>query len=165
MSGKIYNIPAGTPFAAALAQGLLDQANGDPLALAAMRVLLPSRRACRTLREAFLRQSDGVPLLLPRLQPLGDMEESDLAIGADPELAEAVLKLPPAMPPMRRRILLARAVIKMEGMNALSMDQAMALADDLALLLDRVQIENVGLEMLDNLAPDHAAHWISRSVF
>src|SRR5438876_1026758 len=43
-------------------------AAGDPLRLPRMTVLLPTRRAARALREAFLRLSgEGIPLLLPRL--------------------------------------------------------------------------------------------------
>src|SRR5438128_2713636 len=49
-------------------------AAGDPLRLSRMTVLLPTRRAVRALREAFLRLSGegseaGTPLLLPRLLP------------------------------------------------------------------------------------------------
>ena len=70
----VFTIPAGIGFAEALAARLLDETAGDPLALAGYRVLLPTRRACRALQEAFLRRSEGRPLLLPRLEPLGDIE-------------------------------------------------------------------------------------------
>ena len=71
----VYTIPAGVPFVDALAAGLHARVGGGPEALAQATVLLPTRRACRALREAFLRQSGGRPLLLPRLTPLGDVDE------------------------------------------------------------------------------------------
>ena len=54
----IFSIPAGVPFVDALAEGMLAEAGGDPLRLAEMTVLLPTRRAGRALREAFLRHHD-----------------------------------------------------------------------------------------------------------
>ena len=47
-----------------------------------MRVLLPTRRAARTLRRSFLQLNGGQPLLLPRLQPLGDVDAEELAFEA-----------------------------------------------------------------------------------
>ncbi len=49
-----------------------------------MTVLLPNRRACRTLQEAFLRQAirpdrSGASLL-PRLMPIGDLDADDLSV-------------------------------------------------------------------------------------
>ena len=55
----VYNIPAGASFVDALAQGLLARWPGDPLALSRAQVLLPTRRACRSLRDAFLRAGGG----------------------------------------------------------------------------------------------------------
>ena len=54
---KVLSIPAGVSFAETLARELLRQVDSDPLKLAEMTVLLPNRRACRTLQEAFLRQA------------------------------------------------------------------------------------------------------------
>ena len=159
MSPNIRFIPADQPFAATLAGHLLHRAGDDPLLLARLRVLLPTRRACRTMREIFLDRSDGRPLLLPRLQPVGDTEEAELALADDPILAQAMLDLPPAMPARRRLILLARAVIRMESAPT-GFDQALALAEDLARLLDQMQTRGVGLDALDTLVEgEHARHW------
>src|SRR5260370_778415 len=72
----IFTIAPDRPFLATLARGLLALAGGDPLSLTRMTVLLPTRRAARSLREAFLRltaegSDPGAPLLLPRLRPIG----------------------------------------------------------------------------------------------
>ena len=99
MAQHIYTIAADRPFLATVARGLLDLAEGEPLRLARMTVLLPTRRAVRALREAFLRLSGeeggtGAPLLLPRLRPIGDIEADEIALGAD----DPSLAIPPAVP-------------------------------------------------------------------
>ena len=76
----------------ALAAGLLAEAGEDLPALADMLVLLPTRRACRSLREAFVRQAGGQALLLPRIQPIGEVEADELLLAGAIELA-----LPPAI--------------------------------------------------------------------
>ena len=57
----VFSIAPELPFLDALVAGLLQLAQGDPLALARMTVLLPTRRAVRSLGEAFLRQGKGKP--------------------------------------------------------------------------------------------------------
>src|SRR5690606_25546576 len=59
MAGSVFTIPAGRPFLDDLARGLLAEAGPDPLDLARTLVLLPTRRACRAARDAFLRVSGG----------------------------------------------------------------------------------------------------------
>ena len=82
------------PFVDALATGILAraEAEGGPLALAQYSMLLPTRRACRTLREAFLRLSGGAPQLLPRMSPLGDIDADELGLSLEeiPGLAGAL---------------------------------------------------------------------------
>ena len=68
---RVSTIPAGVPFVDTLAAGLLAEADGDMLALADMLVLLPNRRACRSLRDAFWRAGKGRALALPAIQPIG----------------------------------------------------------------------------------------------
>ena len=84
---NVLSIPTGVSFAEALAAELLRLAERDPLKLAEMVVLLPNRRACRTLQEAFLRaaidpERIGGASLLPRLMPIGDLDGDDLAVPA-----------------------------------------------------------------------------------
>jgi ATP-dependent helicase/nuclease subunit B len=156
---KVVAIPAGQSFADALAQGLLDEAARDPLSLSDSLILLPSRRACRTLREAFLRLSGGAALLLPRMQPVGDVEADEVALmlAGEEDVAD-VMNLPPAVSPLERQLLLARAVQAAD--MAQSFDQAVALALDLGRFLDEVQTENRDFAALDDLVPEEfAGHW------
>ncbi len=146
----VATIPPTLPFVDALAAGLLAEADDLP-ALADMLVLLPTRRACRSLREAFVRQTDGRPLLLPRIQPIGEVEADELLIAGAIDLA-----LPPAISPLRRQLLLARLLAAVTPRQ----EHALRLAAALALLLDELQTERVSLDELDQLVPDELAeHW------
>ena len=160
----VLNIPAGQSFADSLAQGILDRAKDDPFTLADYLVLLPSRRACRTLRDAFLRLSGGDAVLLPRLQPIGDVDadEVTLLLAGDADAAtdgvQALLDIPPAVTPLERQLLLARTIL--QAGTAQSFDQAVALAADLGRFLDEVQTEGLSFDKLHNLVPeDFAGHW------
>ena len=160
----VWTIPPGVPFLDALAAGLLDRSRGDPLALSAATVLLPTRRACRALTEAFLRRSDGAALLLPRLMPIGETDELDALLAAEdePGIADA-LDLPPAIPDLQRRLALSRLIIdawRGRDEGGLTPSRAARLADGLASLLDQVQTERLSFDGLAALAPeDFAAHW------
>ena len=175
MTCKIYTIAPDRPFVDALAAGLMARwgGGGDPSALAAGLVLLPTRRACRALREAFLRLSEGRPLLLPRMVPLGDLDEDQLvleALGVSAGAGPGLAAVPPAIPELRRRLLLARLIGAWRqrtgasdggpGGGAVAADQAARLAAELARLLDQVQTEGLGFEGLADLVPaEYARHW------
>jgi len=81
----VFTIAPGICFVDALAASLLAETHAEPLALTRYTILLPTRRARRSLAEAFLRQGDGRPLLLPRMMPLGDFDpaEAELLGGED----------------------------------------------------------------------------------
>src|SRR5262249_42528018 len=141
--------------------------SGDPLRLARYTILLPTRRSRRALDEAFLRQSDGRPLLLPRTLPLGDLDPDEAMItgGHDaPPMAAApdVAGPPPPLPALRRQLLLAQAV-QAAGRSSgspMTVDQAARLAAELARLLDQVQTEQLSFDRLRGLVPeDYASHW------
>ena len=158
----VYTIPAGWPFVDALATGIQEQFGEAPDALARVTVLLPTRRACRSLRDAFLRIGGGRPTLLPRMLPLGDMDEDELLISAweDPGIAgDGGLSLPPAMPGLRRQLLLTRLILARPDKDT-TPDQAVRLAKELGRLLDQIHTERVELSGLADLVPEEfAAHW------
>src|SRR3954454_6956918 len=143
MGPNVYTIAPDRPFLDTLARGLVALAGHDPLRLARMTVLLPTRRAARSLREAFLRLTgeDGTPggtLLLPRMRPIGDLDADEIALGLD-GIDDPTLAIPPALPELRRRLLLTRLVLgwsQAKGEHPLLPGQAAALASALARLLD-----------------------------
>jgi len=150
----VFTLPPGEPFVDRLAAYLLAEAGETPLALAEMEVLLPTRRACRALADAFLRLTGGRPVLLPRLSPLGDLESDDP--GTAPDLA-------PTLPPLERHLTLTRLVQAFTaGQDGPSPppDQAARLAGELARLLDEIVAERLDPATLTRLVPEeHAAHW------
>ncbi len=163
---RVATIPAAAPFVDSLAAGILAmvaaRGGADPLALARVTVLLPTRRAIRSLREAFLRQSDGVPLLLPRLMPLGELDDEAFLLESEGAGGGAI-DLPPAISGLRRQLLLAQLVQKLGRAslpNAPDEAQAARLAQALASLLDQVQTERLDFAKLKDLAPErYAEHW------
>jgi ATP-dependent helicase/nuclease subunit B len=59
MAPRVFTIPASAPFLPTLIEALLGgklgvAADRDPLALASATLYLPTRRACRLARDAFL---------------------------------------------------------------------------------------------------------------
>ena len=72
---RIFTIAPDRPFVDDLARAFLDEVANAPERLAAHRVLLPTRRACRSLREAFLRATRGRPAA-PQMTPIGDVDEA-----------------------------------------------------------------------------------------
>jgi ATP-dependent helicase/nuclease subunit B len=154
---SVVTIEAHLPFLDTLAARLRSMAAGDPLALSRMTVLLPTRRACRSLAEAFLRAGNGQPLLLPRLKPVGDLDLDELAFLSDESEAEG-LDLPPAIPELDRRLMLALLVQTWD--SDIPPGQAAMLARALARFLDEAQTEGAGFERLEALAPEELAeHW------
>ena len=142
MSPALYTVPSGFPFTDALVAGVLHRTKGDALALAEQTILLPTRRACRAVREAFLRAGKGRPLLLPRLLAVGDPDESDLILTAADSL-----ELPPVLSGLRRQLLLARLVGAMRWEERTpSPDQAVRLAASLADFLDQTQSDGVSFD-------------------
>jgi ATP-dependent helicase/nuclease subunit B len=130
-------------------------------------VLLPTRRAVRALRDAFLQaapegREPGTPLLLPRMRPIGDLVSDELTL-ADGAAGGETLAVPPAIPELRRRLLLTQLVMKwgqVRGQTPLLPGQAAALAAGLARFLDTVATEGAEFARLADLVPqDLAAHW------
>ena len=153
----LFTIPFGVPFARVLAEGTIARAGSDPLALADSLVLVPTRRAARTLRDAFAEVLGGAALG-PNIRALGDIGEDDIIFDA----ASDDLTLPPAIAPLRRRLLLATLVQRWGAARhaPLPIAQAVSHAGELARLLDEVITQDADLTTLKSLAPEALAeHW------
>lgn len=164
---NLFNIPPEQPFVDALAAGLMQMAGGDSKALAQMRVLLPTRRACRALSDAFLRLVDGKATLLPMMTPLGDVDSDELLIesflrqgGSETDFIDDPTTFPPAIDATRRMLLLARAIMAKDKSNT-PPDQAIRLASELAALIDQIATERLDLKALGELVPkgELSEHW------
>jgi ATP-dependent helicase/nuclease subunit B len=171
---NVFTIPASAPFLGVLIDTLCAgklvpgfRASDDPLALANATLFLPTRRACRKAREIFLDRIGRDAAILPRIVPLGDIDEDELAFAdiANPD----ALALPEALDPLERRLTLAQMVAAWA--NAITPERgaplvantpaaAIALADDLARLMDDMTTREVPWENLSKLVPDELdKHW------
>ena len=173
MSSRVFTIPPSAPFLPTLIEALMSGQFGftapvDPLALAAITLYLPTRRACRLARDAFLGIIKGDAALLPRIVALGDIDEDEIAFSeaATGDLAEAALTLPEALGSLERRLLLTQLIVKWanaieaagEGgtpLVAQTPAAACLLADDLARLIDDMTTRGVPWSRLDDLVPDN----------
>jgi ATP-dependent helicase/nuclease subunit B len=172
MSPRVFTIPPSAPFLPTLIDALTSGKLGfaaarDPLALAAVTVYLPTRRACRLARDVFLDVLNIDAAILPRIVAIGDIDEDEIAFAeaAAGGLAADALDLPPAIGGLERRLLLTRlisewakapAVRGSEGTPLVSPTPtaACALADDLARLIDDMTMREVSWHELDGLVPD-----------
>src|SRR6202035_3906976 len=105
--------------------------------------------------------------LLPRIVPIGDIDEDEIAFAemATGAAATDALDLPPALGGLPRRMLLARFVLLWaQRLKPAPGDQplvvgtpaaALALADDLARLMDDLATREIEWSRLDGLVPEH----------
>src|SRR6478672_2075833 len=147
---RVFTILASAPFLPtlidALQRGELIEGfpnSADPLALVNATLFLPTRRACALARDAFLDALKTEAAVLPRIVPLGDIDEDELAF-AEAATGETGLDAPGELGGLERRMLLARLVLQWaqqlrpQGAEppliVHSTTAALALADDLARL-------------------------------
>jgi ATP-dependent helicase/nuclease subunit B len=172
MAARVFTIPASAPFLPTLIEALVGGKLGfaaarDPLALAAATLYLPTRRACRLARDAFLEALKDDATILPHIVAIGDIDEDEIAFAeaATGDIAADALALPEALGGMERRLLLAQLIGKwatspeLHGTSgaplvAQTPAAACALADDLARLIDDMTTRGVPWERLDDLVPD-----------
>lgn len=163
MRPRLYTIPAHRAFADALVAGLLRRTGGDRLALARGVVLVPNNRGGLAVRDAFVRASGGA-LLLPRIVALGEGDIGE-ALGAALDPADAEPPVPPALPPLRRRLVLARLVEEERAAAGRPVDaaEAVRLAGELARTLDQLALEDVAPSRLAEIDPGEglSEHWES----
>lgn len=175
----LFTIPPGRPFlddlARALLSGDLPRAGGappDPLTLADTSVYLPTRRACARFRDVLLARSLGGALLLPRILPLGAVDDAR-PFDADDAETDNVPDLPPQVPAMERWLTLtalvqswARATDEtadVTGYPGVSGGAAGELALELMALIDLAQQENIDLSAIDDLIPEELAEYWQRT--
>ncbi len=156
-TAKTFTLPPTISFTDMLAKGLIEEVEDNPEKLSTYLILLPTRRACRNVQEAFLRQSKGAPIILPRLHPIGDVDGEELFISGS---ASDIEDIPPAMPALRRQILLAKLIAKLPNFSK-GVEQDMCLASALGQLMDQIYTENLNLSDLPNIVDREAFanHW------
>lgn len=157
MVKNIFNIPSSCSLVDVLAKKILDEYQDNPLKLTEVLILLPNRRACLEMRDAFVRLKGMSPTLLPIMSPLGDVDEDEIILkGTMPKIA-------PAISSTERMLLFVRLItarpIDFEIEN-ISFSQACYLAQELASLVDMVNNHDLDFSGFAKLVPEeYATHW------
>ena len=173
-SPRVFTIPASAPFVPTLIEALLDGRLVPGFPPAAIRSHSRGRRsicrrgACRLARDRFLDVTGTTAAILPRIIAVGDVDEDEIAFAqaATGAIAADALDLPDALGGLERRLLLAQLVLQLAAaiepddaraapLVANNPASALALADDLARLMDDMTTRQVGWEKLDGLVPDN----------
>ncbi|WP_377191844.1 double-strand break repair protein AddB [Ruegeria meonggei] len=146
---RVFAVPPGADFPKALVEGLRARnAAFPPEALARVQLVVNTRRMDRRVRELF---DQGPACLLPRLSLVTDLGESaDLA------------QVPPAIPPLRRRLELTQLVAKLleQQPDLAARSSLFDLSDSLAALIDEMQGEGVSPDAIRHLdVSDMSGHW------
>jgi ATP-dependent helicase/nuclease subunit B len=166
---RVFSVPASAPFLRTVIAALVDgrlvdgfEARAHPERLAQATLYLPTRRSERMVREIFLDELRTEAVLLPRIVALGDIDEDELAFAEEPEPGggAALLDIPPKLGELERRLTLAR-LVALWAKSPVSAPlvvggpaSTLALAGDLARLMDDMVTRGVGWDALNGLVPD-----------
>ncbi|HEX7882509.1 MAG TPA: double-strand break repair protein AddB [Afipia sp.] len=164
---RVFNVPPSTPFLHTVISALVDgrliagfDARANPERLADATLYLPTRRAGRMAREVFLDVLQTDAVVLPRIIALGSVDEDELEFSDNGQLGgvEASV-LPPKLEDLERRLTLARLVAAWAKLQPASLvvgspASTLALASDLARLMDDMVTRGVGWDALDDIVPD-----------
>src|ERR1700752_756738 len=165
---RVLSVPLSVPFLRTVITALMDgrlvggfEARTQPERLARATLYLPTRRAGRLAHGIFLDVLGTDAAILPRIVALGDIDEDELAFSEDVEPGSiAPLDIPPKLGELERRLALARLVAAWAKRPVLSPlvvggpASTLALAGDLARLIDDMVTRGVDWSALDRLVPD-----------
>ena len=124
---RVFTIPPGAPFLQTLSDALLDgvlvpdfSRDAGPLGLAAATIYVPTRRSARALGAVMASRLGGASALLPRIVPLGALDDTELLF-EEPDPSGTALDagfgaefgagLPVALSPIHRRMILTRLIL------------------------------------------------------
>ena len=160
--GKIFNVSSSNCFVEVLAKKLLDDYQDRLLELSKVLILLPNRRAQRSLSDAFVKLKGMSPTLLPQMRAIGDINEDEIMLSGQ-GAQEDFVNLLPVIEPQERTMLFMRLIMsryKDFGLEKISLSQACSLALELGGLIDTAQMHGLDWDNLQKLAPDeYAEHW------
>ena len=142
----IYGVSFSEDLADSLVRDLLEKYKNNPLQLARVHIVLPTKRACLCVKNTFMHLMKDKGLLLPQLLSLYELDFFDETI-------------PPALSKLERTLLLAR--LCMAKPNILSYDQALKMAISLGELLDYTYQYDLDFSKIGQLVQEKqfATHW------
>ena len=176
---RVFSVPVSAPFLRTVIAALVDgrlvdgfEARTDPSRLAQATLYLPTLRAGRMAREIFLDELKTDAVVLPRIVALGDIDEDELAFAQESEQygGAVPLEIPPKLGELDRKLTLARLVAAWAKGPVLAPlvvggpASTLALAADLARLMDDMVTRGVGWDALDGLVPDQLDQYWQHSL-
>ena len=168
---KVYTIDPNFSFLDVLAFGFLKKIKFDREVLAQSIFFLPTQRSVANFASCIKDFFDNRTVILPTIRPLGDLMDEELFFGNDMDpLNVENISQKKVISRLRRRLLLTQLVerfMELDGENRKSREGrgnnykgSVGLANALATMLDRMQIEGISLDKLENFVPEeHAMHW------
>ncbi|UWQ58389.1 double-strand break repair protein AddB [Leisingera caerulea] len=152
---RLFAVPCGADFPRALVEGLRRRSQDlPPEALARAELIVNTSRMARRVRSLF---DAGPAMLLPRMLLLTDLAQRATLDG-----------LPPALPPLRRRLELSQLIAKLLDAqpDLASRASLYDLSDSLAALIDEMQGEGVSTDTIRTLdVSDMSGHWARAQAF
>src|ERR1700732_5051293 len=176
---RVFSVPLSAPFLRIVIAALIDgrlvagfEARAHPERLAAATLYLPTRRAGRMAREIFLDELKADAAVLPRIVALGDIDEDELAFAEEAEQygGAAPLEIPPKLGDLERRLTLAKLVAAWAESPVSAPlvvggpASTLAVASDLARLMDDMVTRGVGWEALDGVGADQLGQYWAYSL-
>jgi ATP-dependent helicase/nuclease subunit B len=175
---RVFTVPVSVPFLRAVIAALIDgrlvdgfEARSNPARLTEATLYLPTRRAMRLAREVFLDELNTDAAILPRIVALGDIDEDELAFADEADAFGAEpLDIPPKLSELDRRLTLAKLVAAWAKGPVLAPlvvggpASTLALAGDLARLMDDMVTRDVAWDALDGLVPDQLDQYWKHSL-
>jgi ATP-dependent helicase/nuclease subunit B len=152
---RVFALPPGADFAAELVRGLREKLAGDPPeAMAKIQLYVNTSRMRRRIVDLFCQSGAS---FLPRIRLITELGQETLIAG-----------IPAAIPPLRRRLELARLIAPLIDADPSFAPRAAIydLADSLAGLMDEMQGEGVTPETIAALdVSNHSDHWTRTQQF
>ena len=119
--------------------------------------------AVQSLQAAFIEAANGQPLLLPKMAPIGDVDEeaSDILSLSLGRSAAGGPTLPDSISPVEKQLILTRLIERLPlAGQTVSAPQAIRLAQSLGHLLDQIyQAGSVPDTLTEQIPDDLAHHW------
>lgn len=155
---NIFSIPPTQPFLDCLASNLLNEYQNNLDELADILILLPTRRTCRNLQNSFLRISKGKSLLLPKIQPIGDVDAQELSLSLP---NNHIFELAPSISTIKRQLLISKLIAAKKPEQSGGIEQDLGLAQALAQLIDEIHTEDLDFKNLPQIVEKQevAEHW------
>ena len=168
---RVFTVSPSAPFLRTVAAALVDgsliegfDARANPESLADATIYLPTQRASRMAREIFLDVLGTNAAILPRMVALGDVDEDELEFSELLLSGSGALDIPPALDDLERRLALAQLIsrwaaqLRPDDQAAVPLvaggpASALALANDLARLIDDMTTRGLDWSALDDLVP------------